>query len=86
MRLHPPLFKQQMGAMLKMKNDLKGMDFPKFQRQIKDMTVELNDPEFKQQMATLQKEFQSGELQRRMEEASRMLKDAQAQFGNTQIK
>jgi hypothetical protein len=56
------------------------------QQQIEAATAKINSPEFKQKMADIQKQIESGAMQRSMEEASRKLKAAEDQMRQQQTK
>jgi hypothetical protein len=58
----------------------------KMQQQIDAATAKINSPEFKQRMATLQKQIESGAMQRSMEEASKQLKAAEDRMRQEQTK
>jgi len=77
--INSPEFKKQMAEIAKQQADLKHLDFARMQRDIDRETAKINSPEFRQQMENLQKQIESGAMQRSMEEASKQMKVAEQQ-------
>jgi beta-lactamase regulating signal transducer with metallopeptidase domain len=88
-RVNDPAWQKQMGELEK-NIQLKIMNDPEWQKQFADLTIQ---PDIKlkidldkqmvianAQMAKLQKEIESGELQRKLDEAKRLVEEAQKQM------
>ena len=67
-------------------NEFQKLDMAKMQQQIDAATAKINSPEFKQKMAKLQEQIESGALQRSMEQASKQLKAAEDRMRQEQTK
>jgi len=67
-------------------NDFHKIDMAKIQQQIDAATAKINSPEFKQKMANIQKQIESGAMQRSMDEASKQLKAAEERRRQEQTK
>ncbi|MGB8481641.1 MAG: M56 family metallopeptidase [Acidobacteriaceae bacterium] len=80
--INSPEFKQQMAEIAQKQSELKSLNLAEVQRQIDVATAKINSPEFKQKMDDLQKQIESGVMQRSMEEASKQLKVAELQQEN----
>ncbi|NYF92061.1 M56 family metallopeptidase [Tunturiibacter empetritectus] len=74
--VHSEAFKEQMAEV---QRNLKTMEMPRIQEEIARATAEVNSPEFKQQMADMQREL-NGEIQQRMAEAMKQMKEAQEEM------
>jgi beta-lactamase regulating signal transducer with metallopeptidase domain len=74
--VHSKAFQEQMAEV---QRNLKTMEMPRIQEEIARATAGVNSPEFKQQMADMQREL-NGEIQQRMAEAMKQMKEAQEEL------
>ncbi|MBB5318691.1 M56 family metallopeptidase [Tunturibacter empetritectus] len=74
--VHSQAFQEQMVEVQRMTANLKTMEMPRIQEEIARATAQVNSPEFKQQMADMQREI-NVEVQQRMAEAMKQMKEAQ---------
>jgi beta-lactamase regulating signal transducer with metallopeptidase domain len=77
--LNSPEFKQQMAEMMKKQSEMKTVNLAEMQQQIDAATAKINSPEFKHEIENIQRQMESGEMQRSMEEARKQLKVAEEQ-------
>ena len=80
--VHSKAFREQMAEV---QRNLKTIEMPRIQEEITRATAEVNSPEFKQQMADIQKGL-NGEIQQRMAEAMKQMKEAQEELKETSPK
>jgi hypothetical protein len=77
---------RQMALAEQRQQDFQKVDMARMQQQIDAATAKINSPEFKQKMANLQKQIESGAMQRSMEQASKQLKAAEDRMRHEQTK